>query len=229
MMPRAPAKPAATTGAGLDGVAVAITGLTVQYGSTVVIEGIDLSVKPGTGVCFVGENGAGKSTLLRCIAGLQAPSAGNVLVFGREPGRSVEFWRDVATTAESPSWYSGLTVREHLELVCIANGVDPQDGRVDRVAANLGLGGLADSLPSTLSTGQRQRLLLCATLVRPSRLLLLDEPEQRLDAAIRQTVAGSLLAYLETGGTIVMASHDQELISSAGCRPVPMVRPAPAA
>lgn len=202
------------------GTAVAVDGLTVRYAAHTVLDRVDLHIPAGTAVALVGENGAGKSTLLRCVAGLQVPTAGSVLVFGVEPGRSVEFWRDVATTVENPSWYLGLTVREHLELVRVANGVDPGDGQIERICTALGMDGLDDSLPSTLSSGQRQRFLLTAALVRPSRLLLLDEPEQRLDAVIRRAVAAHLREYVESGGTLLVASHDTAFLDEVGCRVV---------
>ncbi len=206
-------------GAG-DGIAVAVEGLTIAYGPTVVLDGIRLQVSQGTAVALVGDNGAGKSTLLRCVAGLQAPDDGHVRVFGHTPGDSVDFWTYVAATVESPSWYHGLTVREHLELVRVANGENAGDGVIDDVCGALGLDGLDGSLPGTLSSGQRQRFLLAATLVRPSRLLLLDEPEQRLDTAAKRAVAARLRAYVAAQGTVLMASHDEEFLRSIDCRVV---------
>ena len=150
--------------------AVEIAELSVSYGPTVVLDRVKLSVPAGAAVSFVGPNGAGKSTLLRCIAGLQAPTGGSVRVFGETPGVGLEFWRHVATTVESPSWYQGLTVREHLELVRVATGGRADDPEIDRLCAALGLTGLDGSLPRTLSSGQRQRFLLAAAMVRPSRL-----------------------------------------------------------
>ncbi|MER7419442.1 ABC transporter ATP-binding protein [Micromonospora peucetia] len=205
--------------------AVHVEDLTVAYGSTVVLDAVNLRIPEGAVVALVGENGVGKSTLLRCVAGLQEPSAGAVTVFSTTPGRGVEFWRQVATTVESPSWYQGLTVREHLDLVRVANGGDPNDGHIDVVCDLLGLTGLADSLPLTLSSGQRQRFLLTATFVRPSRLLILDEPEQRLDTGIKAAIVAHLRAYVASGGTLVMASHDEDFWQSVGATAIAFDRP----
>lgn len=200
--------------------AVMVDDLSVSYGSTLVLDQLNLQVPVGSAYALVGANGAGKSTLLRCVAGLQEPTGGEVRVFSEPPGRTVEFWRRVATTVESPSWYHGLTVREHLDLVRVANGADVNDGHIDEVSASLGMAGLQDSLPSTLSSGQRQRFLLTAMLVRPSRLLILDEPEQRLDHSIKRAVAAHLRAYVAAGGTLLMASHDEGFLTGVGATPV---------
>ncbi|WP_249999609.1 ABC transporter ATP-binding protein [Actinoplanes sp. M2I2] len=205
--------------------AVDVQQVTVTYGSTVVLDGIDLQVSEGAAVALVGENGAGKSTLLRCITGLQQPSDGDISVFDAAPGRGSHFWQQVATTVESPSWYQGLTVREHLDLVRVVNGDDPGDGHIDELCRALGLTGLSDSLPITLSSGQRQRFLLAATLVRPSRLLVLDEPEQRLDSRIKHAIAAHLRSYVEAGGTLIMASHDDAFRVGVGADEVLLTRP----
>jgi ABC-type multidrug transport system ATPase subunit len=195
---------------------VIVEGLTVSYGSTVVLAGVGATLERGAVLSLVGENGAGKSTLLRCVTGLQEPEIGHIRVFGEPPDRGAGFWRRVATTVDNPSWYHGLTVREHVELIRMANGADPADGTIDSVFELLGLTGLADATPVTLSSGQRQRFLLSAVLARPSELLVLDEPEQRLDTTIRTVVAAHLRSYAESGGSVLMASHDPAFVASVG-------------
>jgi ABC-type multidrug transport system ATPase subunit len=163
-----------------------------------------------------GENGIGKSTLLRCVASLQRPDRGVIRVFGRPPGSTPDFWRDVVTTVEPPTWYPGLTVREHAELVCRAHGQDPEDAGVDEALQRFGLGRHTDAIPPSLSSGQKQRLTLALALLRPSSLLILDEPEQRLDSQGRAYVAGLLGDYVKSGGSILMASHDEAFATASG-------------
>ena len=81
-----------------------------------------------------------------------------------------------------------------------------------------GLSARADAVPSDLSSGQRQRLSLAASLARPSELLLLDEPEQSLDPGFRKELAGLLAEYTGHGGTVVMATHDLDFAAAAGAR-----------
>ncbi|GII59796.1 ABC transporter ATP-binding protein [Planotetraspora thailandica] len=190
----------------------------VVAGEVPILTGIDLAAGPGEVVAVVGVNGAGKSTLLRCLAGLQPPASGEVGVFGRPPADTAAFWRDVAVVADEPAWYPGLTVREHLELMRAVH----HDTRLTVEAAleEFDLVERADLAPQTLSTGQRQRLVLAMALLRPSRLLLLDEPERGLDTAFRDRLATMLTRYAAAGGTVVMATHDLGLARAAGARRV---------
>lgn len=197
--------------------------MSVAYGEVAVLREVSLTVEAGEIAAVSGVNGCGKSTLLRCLSGLLRPGDGEVRVLGAAPSGSPAFWREVALAAEEPAWYPGLTVREHLELVPLTHGAG--SGPVLTVAQALDefeLAGRADATPLTLSAGQRQRLALASVLVRPSRLLLLDEPEQKLDAAFRIRLAAMLRAYADGGGTIVMATHDAALAEGAGARVLPM-------
>jgi heme ABC exporter ATP-binding subunit CcmA len=181
-----------------------------------VLSGVDVRAERGDVVAVLGENGAGKSTLLRCLAGLQPGASGDVRVFDRPPADAAWFWRDVARVAEEPAWYPGLTVREHLELMASVHG----GARMDAEAAldAFGLARRADMAPLSLSTGQRQRLSLAMALIRPSRLLLLDEPERALDPAFRERLAAEVAGYAADGGTVVMATHDLPLVEATGAR-----------
>jgi ABC-type multidrug transport system ATPase subunit len=200
----------------VDHPAVEVTGLHVGYGSTPVLTGVDLTVPAGAGVCVTGDNGIGKSTLLRCVAGLQEPERGEIRVFGGTPGSTPDFWRVVVTTVEPPTWYPGLTTREHAELVCRAHGQDPEAAGIDEALDRFGLAGHRDAIPPSLSSGQKQRLTLALALLRPSSLLILDEPEQRLDASGRVLVAELLTDFLKSGGSLLMASHDDDFAAGSG-------------
>ena len=195
-------------------------GVKAAYGSVVVLEDIDLTVSAGEVVALTGVNGVGKSTLLSCLAGFLSPAEGTVNVLGGPPRDNAAFWRAVAVVADQPTWYPGLTARELLELVRMTHR--PLTGWClppDDLIEIFGLTARADASPLSLSSGQRQRLSLAAALARPSRLLLLDEPEQSLDADFRQELAVLLgEEYVSNGGTVVMATHDHEFAVAAGAR-----------
>jgi ABC-2 type transport system ATP-binding protein len=202
-----------------DATVVAVRGLRVAYGSVVVLADIELTVTAGE---IVAVNGVGKSTLLTCLAGLRRPAAGSVSVLGAAPRDNPAFWRAIALVADQPTWYPGLTVREHLELIRLTH--QPLRGwclPADELIEVFGLTARADASPLDMSSGQRQRLSLAAALARPSRLLLLDEPEQSLDAGFRLELARLLReGYAGNGGTVVMATHDHEFVLASGAREV---------
>ena len=201
---------------------VAVRDLRVAYGNVVVLADIELTVAAGEIVAVTGVNGVGKSTLLSCLAGLRRPADGTVSVLGREPRDDPEFWRAIALVADQPTWYPGLTVREHLELIRLTH--QPLRGwclPADELVEVFGLSARADASALDMSSGQRQRLSLAAALARPSRLLLLDEPEQSLDADFRLELARLLReGYAGHGGTVVMATHDHDFAVAAGAREV---------
>jgi len=213
----------------VDHPAIDVRDLVVGYGSTPVLEGLSLTVPAGSATCVVGENGAGKSTLLRCVSGLQLPDSGRIRVLGREPGLDIDFWREVVTTVEPATWYPGLTALEHAELVTRAHGMDADADGLRAALALLGLDGHEDSIPASLSSGQKQRLTLALVFVRPSRLLLLDEPEQRLDPDARVVVAGLLRDYVAGGGSLLMASHDEAFAEATGAKVTSVAELTPAA
>ena len=204
---------------------VAVRGLRMAYGSIVVLDDLDLTVAEGEIVALTGVNGVGKSTLLSCLAGLRGQAAGTVSVLGGPPRDHADFWRSVAIVADQPSWYPGLTVRELLELVRMTH--QPLPGwcvPVDDLVDIFGLTARADASPLSLSSGQRQRLSIAAALARPSSLLLLDEPEQSLDAGFRRELATLLHdEYAANGGTVVMATHDHDFAVTAGARIIALV------
>jgi ABC-2 type transport system ATP-binding protein len=205
-----------------DAAVVAVRGLRVAYGSVVVLADVELTVTAGEIVAVTGVNGVGKSTLLTCLAGLRRPADGSVSVLGAEPRDNPAFWRAIALVADQPTWYPGLTVREHLELIRLTH--QPLRGwclPADELIEVFGLTARADASPLDMSSGQRQRLSLAAALARPSRLLLLDEPEQSLDADFRLELAALLReGYADNGGTVIMATHDADFALAAGAREV---------
>ncbi|GIH69788.1 ABC transporter ATP-binding protein [Sphaerimonospora thailandensis] len=194
-------------------------GVRVVVGATTVLDHTDLDVARGEIVALMGENGIGKSTLIRCLAGLQRTTEGVILVFGAPPSGDAAFWRDVGLVTDDQAWYPWLTVREHLELIRkIHEPADDPRMEPDALLEAFGLLDRADAAPATLSTGQRQRLSIASVLARPSRLLLLDEPEHGLDADFRERLAVMLGNYASDGGTLIMATHDRELASATEAR-----------
>ncbi|MCV2393985.1 ABC transporter ATP-binding protein [Actinotalea sp. M2MS4P-6] len=173
------------------------------------------TLRAGRAIALVGPNGSGKSTLLRAVLGLLEPLGGTVKVLGSPVDeRTATFRAHVSAVLDDDAWFPALTVAEHLYLTARGHGVAGAGDEVDELLDEFGLTGHAEVLPNALSSGQRRRLLLAAGLVRPRSLLVLDEPEQRLDSAMRRHVADRLVAEKQAGGAVLIATHDAELLAS---------------
>jgi ABC-2 type transport system ATP-binding protein len=190
-----------------------VTGLGRSFAGRAVLSGIDLQVGAGQAVALVGPNGSGKTTLLRCVAGLDRPTAGRVELCGvplREHDPQAR--RQVAAVLDDIDFFVDLSVHEHLALLMCAHGDDDPDQHASDLLAEAGLAGAADQLPVGLSSGQRRRLALTTCFARPRTLVLLDEPEQRLDRAGRRWLTGRLQAEKAAGRGVLFASHDRGLV-----------------
>ncbi len=192
-----------------------VRGLHRRFGDLDVITDLDLEVEAGRALAITGPNGSGKSTALRCIAGSDEPTAGTVELDGATlDERSPAVRRDLAVVLDDMSFFPDLSVVEHLDLLARAHRIEDVEGVVDAVLADVGLLGQAGQLPGTLSSGQRRRLALATAFVRPRRLLILDEPEQRLDSAGLTWLAERLNAEKQDGLGILLVSHDAALVES---------------
>ena len=193
---------------------------------------VTLRVAPGGALALIGPNGAGKSTLLHTLVGLLPPLHGSVL-FDEQPvdERQAAFRREVAQVLDDDAFFPSLTGREHLLLTARGHGVEDADEVVAAELAAFGIEDRADVLPSRLSSGQRRRLALAAAFVRPARLLVLDEPERRLDVDMRSALAERVAEERDDGMAVLFASHDADfvvtvadealLLSDEECRPIP--------
>ncbi len=193
-----------------------------SYGPVTIIDGFDLTVHAGEAVALTGRNGAGKSTVLRCLVGADRPDEGNITVCGtRMSETSAEIRRTVATVIDDLDFFPDLSVVEHLDLLARAHGIHDPDSLVDEVLGEVQLVPQASQLPSTLSSGQRRRLALATAFVRPRRLLVLDEPEQRLDVEGVEWLGQRLKSDLADGlGMAEFVEPDLlESLGSQGCQP----------
>lgn len=194
-----------------------ISDLVVGYGANAVCPPVSLTLEQGDVVAVIGTNGTGKSTLLRTVLGLQKQLSGTVNAFGREVDeRERQFRARVASVLDDDAFFPGVTVREHLVLTARGHGVPDAGDVTDQVLEHVGITGHGGAMPHTLSSGQRRRFLLASALVRPRDLLVLDEPEQRLDTAMRARLGDMLLAEAAAGTAVLFATHDDRLLTATG-------------
>ena len=198
---------------------LSVDGLTKKYGNNIIIDNFNLQVCAGEAVALVGRNGAGKSTVLKCIVGSERPTEGQVSVLGLKMTETdPQVRRNVATVVDDLDFFPDLSVVEHLDLLARAHGVIDPDPVVDALLEEVALVPQSAQLPSTLSSGQRRRLALATAFVRPKRLLVLDEPEQRLDVEGVEWLGRRLKDELADGLAIVLASHEPALVNAIGAR-----------
>ena len=174
-------------------------------------------IGPGESVALRGGNGSGKTTLLRLIAGKLAPTSGTVRVAGDAPhDRNSTFRRLLAGSLGLPPFARDLTLREHAALIGTTWGLSLRDAssNADERLSELGLDALANRFPHELSSGQTQLAGLALTLSRPFDVLLLDEPEQRLDSAHLGAVVTALHRVRQSGATLIIATHSDPLAAA---------------
>ena len=185
------------------------------------VRDLSLTIADGELLVLVGPSGSGKSTALRLIAGLDSPTAGQILIDGRDVTGVPPQERDLAMVFQSYALYPHMTVRDNLAFGLRMRRAAPAviDARVRQTAAALGLTPLLDRKPAQLSGGERQRVALGRAIVREPRGFLLDEPLSNLDPLLRASTRAELaLLHRRLAATMVYVTHDQEEAMTLGTR-----------
>jgi len=189
------------------GVALTLRGLTKSFGANPVLHGIDLHVPAGQFLAIIGKSGCGKSTLLRILAGLDAPTGGEVLFDGRASRQSLHVSR---LMFQEPRLLPWARVLGNVEVGLGARRNAPgADRRALAKLAEVGLDRRAHDWPAVLSGGQKQRVALARALASSPNFLALDEPLGALDALTRIEMQSLLESvWQEEGFTAVLVTHD---------------------
>ncbi|HUK10182.1 MAG TPA: sn-glycerol-3-phosphate import ATP-binding protein UgpC [Stellaceae bacterium] len=191
---------------------VTLNGVSKFFGTTKVIEGIDLAIADRELMVVVGPSGCGKSTLLRLVAGLEEASGGEIRIGGRLVNRVEPKDRDIAMVFQNYALYPHMSVRENMAYGLKIRGLPKSDieARVRRAAETLQLMALLDRKPRQLSGGQRQRVAMGRALVREPQVFLFDEPLSNLDAQLRVQMRVEIKRLQQSLGiTSIYVTHDQ--------------------
>lgn len=187
----------------------------------------DLSfhLEDGEFAFLTGHSGAGKSTLLKMIMLMERPSQGQVLINGKNLGRLHAsqvpyFRRRVGVVFQNHHLLFDRSVYDNVALPLDVSGYPPEDiGRRVRAALDkVGLLAREKSNPITLSSGEQQRVGIARAVVHKPRILLADEPTGNLDPALSAEIMGLFRQFNEVGVTVMVATHDIDLIAPMGCR-----------
>jgi iron(III) transport system ATP-binding protein len=192
-----------------------LQGIERRFGSVVALDGVDFDIAPGEIVALLGHSGCGKTTLLRIAAGVDRPTAGRVLVDGREVASAAVFVpperRSIGLMFQDHALFPHLTILRNVMFGLTALGRTAREQEARAALARVGLQHLADAFPHEASGGEQQRVALARAIVPRPGILLMDEPFTGLDSRLRDSVRADTLSVLrETGATALIVTHDPE-------------------
>jgi len=182
------------------------------FGDVRAVDGVDLATKEGEFLVLLGPSGCGKTTLLRMIAGLEQPTAGEILIGGQVVNELPPRARKIAMVFQSYALYPHMTVFKNIAFPLKAQGVNKTEipKKVEWAASLFGIERLLYRKPRELSGGERQRVALARALVREPSVFLLDEPLSNLDAKLRASARDELQQFQRRiGTTTIYVTHDQ--------------------
>ena len=191
---------------------VELIGVTKRWGPVTAVEPTDLRIDDGEFVAILGPSGCGKSTTLFMLAGIYAPSAGEIRFDGSLVNEVEARDRNVGIVFQSYALYPNMSARQNISFPLRFKKLQSEEAerRVQKIAALVQIEDLLERRPSEMSGGQQQRVALARALVKEPQLLLLDEPLSNLDATLRLTMRGEIRRLQRSlGVTTILVTHDQ--------------------
>ena len=194
---------------------LSLSTVTKEFGPETAVDGVSLDVKPGELLTFLGPSGCGKTTTLRMIAGLEAPTTGEIRLDDTVVAGDGTFvppeQRDVGIVFQNFALFPHLTVRENIAFGLTGLDAEATAARVDELLELVSMPEHGEKTPDQLSGGQKQRVALARSLAPEPEVLLLDEPFSNLDVRLRVEMREEVRRILKAAGvTAVSVTHDQE-------------------
>lgn len=198
---------------------VEVKNLTKKYDDTYALQNVSLKIKPKEFVMIVGKSGSGKSTLLHILAGIDEPTEGKVIINGSNifdfSNKDLTFFRrdNIGMVYQAYNLLPSLNVKENILLPTYIT--KREKNKFSEIIETLDLKDKLDSMPSELSGGGKQRVAIARALINNPKIILADEPTGNLDQKSREEIMKLLKKYNQKGQTIIMVTHDTELLKYA--------------
>lgn len=193
----------------MSNVKIKIEKLTKKYGTTTVLNDINLDIEEGKIYGLVGRNGSGKTMLLKCICGFVVPTSGRVIVDGNEIGKDIDIPSDMGLIIETPGFLNNYSGYNNLKFLAMIKGIAKKDD-INNALHLVGLSEAGKKHVSKYSLGMRQRLGIAQAIMEDPKLLILDEPMNGLDNNGVDDIRKLLLNLKSKGKTVVLASHSKD-------------------
>jgi ABC-2 type transport system ATP-binding protein len=189
---------------------IEVRDLVYEYPNKRALDGVSLTIEPGTITALVGPNGAGKTTLMRCLAALEMPYSGTVRINGLDTRQNPrEIHENLSFLPDFFGLYDSLSVKRCLTFAARSHGLTGKavDIAVDKAAERVGLTERMKQKAAELSRGLRQRLAIGQAIVHEPQVIMLDEPASGLDPDARRSLSALFLELKASGLTLIVSSH----------------------
>ncbi|MBV9493099.1 MAG: ABC transporter ATP-binding protein [Acidobacteria bacterium] len=192
---------------------IEVANLTKTYETFVAVRGLSFTVKEGEILGLVGPNGAGKTSTLRALAGIHPPTDGQIRICGHDIQQdAVEAKRRLAFFPDEPRLFDYLTVEEHMQFVGTLYGVPNFRERVGPLLEELQLSDKRKSMPTELSRGMKQKLMIACGFLHDPEVLIFDEPLTGLDPLGIRRMKESITRRAQAGASVILSSHLLHLV-----------------
>ena len=193
---------------------IEVSKISKKYGKKAVLKDITFSATPGECIAIVGANGCGKSTLLKILSGAISPNSGSIIYKDKNPlAQKKYFYESIGYIPQDNPLFDNLTVYDNLKLWYCDSPLNLEEEIKSGVIARFGIDKFLKSTVKNLSGGMKKRLSIACGVAKNPEILILDEPGASLDIVCKEEIRAYMEEYINNGGTIIIASHEERELS----------------